>query len=155
MMNLIFWGVVFVLGLVFEILTLQLVSIWFAVGAVGAFIAAMSGFSVQGQLAIFVLVSIVLLLATRPLLSKLRVKNAIRTNADHNIGNTAIVIEEINPSLSTGRARINGVDWIAVSETGDILPVDTVVMIVQVEGAKLIVRNADDFKDPLAHQFRG
>lgn len=151
--NLIFWGAVFVIGLIAEAVTLQLVTIWFAVGAVGAFIADMAGMSFQGQLAVFVLVSVFLLLITRPLLSKLRVQHAARTNADKNIGESAVIIEEVNPALGTGRARSNGIDWIAVSETGDILPVETIAMIVRVEGAKLIVRDVKDFEKPFARDY--
>ena len=151
--NLIFWGAVFVIGLVAEFATLQLVTIWFAVGAIGGFISAMAGMSFQGQLAVFVLVSVVLLILTRPLLSKLRVQHAARTNADKNIGETAVIIEEVNPALGTGRARSNGVDWIAVSETGNILPAEKVVLIVRVDGAKLIVRDAKDFEKPFARDY--
>ncbi|MCQ2416296.1 MAG: NfeD family protein [Oscillospiraceae bacterium] len=142
--NLIFWGAVFVLGLIAEIMTLQLVTIWFAVGAVGAFIAALMNLSFQWQLAIFVVVSVFLLLITRPLLAAIRVKHVTPTNADGTVGKTAVILEEVNESLGTGRARLNGVDWMAVSETGAILPPDAIVKVVRVEGAKLIVTPANE-----------
>lgn len=143
--NLIFWGAIFVAGLIAEVVTLQLVTIWFAVGAAGAFIAAVAGLGFAGQLAIFVLVSVILLMLTRPLLAKLRVQHAVHTNADKNIGETAVILEEVNSAHGTGRARSKGVDWIAVSETGEILPAETIVVIVRIEGAKLIVRKAADY----------
>lgn len=142
MTYLIFWGVIFVITLIAEIASMQLISIWFTVGSVGAFIAAMKGVGFAGQLGIFVAISLVLLLATRPLLAKLRVNQEPRTNADKNIGETAVIIEEVNPALGTGRARIGGVDWIAVSETGEILPAEAIVTVTRVEGAKLFVRRA-------------
>ena len=148
---LLFWGVIFVVMLIAEIASMQLVSIWFAVGAAGAFVAAMMGLSFAAQLAIFVIVSVLLLLVTRPLLAKLRVKQQPRTNADLNIGETAVVIEGIDPSLGTGRARLGGVDWIAVSESGENIPVDTVVMVTRVDGAKLFVRDASEYAQPFAH----
>ena len=111
MMYLIFWGVIFVISLIAEIASMQLISIWFSVGSVGAFIAAMKGVGFPGQLGIFVAISVVLLLVTRPLLAKLRVNTEPRTNADKNIGETAVIIEEVDPALGTGRARIGGVDW--------------------------------------------
>lgn len=140
---LIFWGVTFVLAVIAELATMQLVSIWFAVGAVGAFIGALSGLNFVGQMAVFVAVSLVLLLATRPFLKKLRVKQTPPMNADKGIGQTAVVIEEINPDLGTGRARHNGVDWIAVSHTGAVIPEKSVVRIESIDGAKLIVRLAE------------
>ncbi len=142
MMYLIFWGVIFVISLIAEIASMQLISIWFTVGSVGAFIAAMKGVGFPGQLGIFVAISVVLLLVTRPLLAKLRVNTEPRTNADKNIGETAVIIEEVDPALGTGRARIGGVDWIAVSETGEILPAEAIVVVTRVEGAKLFVRRA-------------
>ena len=142
MMYLIFWGVIFVISLIAEIASMQLISIWFTVGSVGAFIAAMKGVGFPGQLGIFVAISVVLLLVTRPLLAKLRVNTEPRTNADKNIGETAVIIEEVDHALGTGRARIGGVDWIAVSETGEILPAEAIVIVTRVEGAKLFVRRA-------------
>ena len=148
---LLFWGVIFVVMLIAEIASMQLVSIWFAVGAAGAFVAAMMNVSFAAQLAIFVIVSVLLLLLTRPLLTKLRVKQQPRTNADLNIGETAVVIEDIDPALGTGRARLGGIDWIAVSESGENIPVDTVVMVTRVDGAKLFVRDASEYAQPFAH----
>lgn len=142
MTMMIFWGVVFVLMVIAECASMQLVTIWFAIGALGAFFAAMLHLGFTGQLAIFVLVSFILLLATRPLLKKLRVQNVVPMNADKEIGATAVIIEEVNTAVGTGRARLNGVDWIAVSENGTIIPVNTVVTVQQVQGAKLIVVEA-------------
>ena len=88
---LIFWGAVFVIMLIAEITTMQFVTIWFAAGAVGAFIAAMFELSFTVQMIIFVALSVLLLLITRPVFAKLRVKQQPRTNADLNIGETAVV----------------------------------------------------------------
>ena len=140
--NMIFWGVVFVLAAAAEAGTLQLVSIWFAVGAVAAFFACFADLSFTAQLGVFVGVSIFLLLVTRPFLSKLRVKQTPPMNAEKGIGQTAVVIQEVNPALGTGRARHNGVDWTAVSEDGSVIPVESVVIISRIDGAKIIVRRA-------------
>ena len=153
MMYLIFWGVIFVISLIAEIASMQLISIWFTVGSVGAFIAAMKGVGFPGQLGIFVAISLVLLLVTRPLLAKLRVNTEPRTNADKNIGETAVIIEEVDPALGTGRARIGGVDWIAVSESGGNIPAETVVMVTRVDGAKLVVRDAAEYAAPYSHDY--
>lgn len=138
----IFWGVIFVLTVIAEFASMQLISIWFAVGSLGAFFAAMFDLGFTAQLAIFVLVSMLLLIATRPLLKKLQVKNVVPMNADKEIGCTAVIIEEVNGAAGTGRVRLSGVDWMAVSEDGSVLPVDTVVTVTQVQGAKLLVKKA-------------
>ncbi len=142
MPTLIFWGVIFVAMLIAEIESMQFITIWFAAGAAGAFIAALMGASFALQMIIFVAVSLLLLLATRPLFAKMRVKQQPRTNADLNIGETAVVIEEINAALGTGRVRIAGVDWSAVAETGEIISPETIVIVTNIDSAKLIVRDA-------------
>ncbi|MBR4201868.1 MAG: NfeD family protein [Oscillospiraceae bacterium] len=139
---LIFWGVVFVVALIAELASMQLVSIWFAVGAAGAFGAAMVHWGFAAQLLIFVLISVVLLLITRPLLAKFRVGRELRSNADLNIGEQAVVIETVDAAHGTGRVRLKGVDWMAVSETGSVIPVNTVVTVMRVEGSKLFVYDA-------------
>ena len=150
---LIFWGIIFVAALIAEIASMQLVSIWFAVGAAGSFVAALAGLGFPAQLGIFVLVSVILLLVTRPLLSKLRVRVQPRTNADLNIGESAVVIETVDPAHGTGRVKLGGVDWMAISETGSTIPAETIVLVTRVEGAKLYVREAEDFEKPFARDY--
>ena len=139
---LIFWGVICVLAVIVEFASMQLVSIWFAFGAAGAFIGTLADLGFTGQLGIFVLVSLLLLLVTRPFLAKLRVKQTPPMNADKDIGKQAVVIETVDAAHGTGRVRANGVDWSAVSETGEVLEVKTIVTVSRVDGAKLIVRRA-------------
>ena len=138
---LIFWGIIFILAAIAECTTMQLIPIWFAVGALAAVIAALCGLGFTAQFAVFVFASFLLLLLTRPLLRGLKVKNVAVMNAQRDIGASAQVIEEINPALGTGRVRVNGVDWIAVSEMGDVIPKDSVVIISQIDGAKLVVHS--------------
>lgn len=138
---LIFWGIIFILAAIAECTTMQLITIWFAVGALAAVIAALCGLGFTAQFAIFVLASFLLLLLTRPLLRGLKVKHVAVMNAQRDIGASAQVIEEINPALGTGRVRVNGVDWIAVSEMGDVIPKDSIVIISQIDGAKLVVHS--------------
>ena len=142
MVHLIFWFVVIVLTIIAEIATMQLVSIWFSVGALGALIGSLFGLGFTAQLAIFVLASAFLLLLTRPLLRSIKIKDIPQMNAQRDVGASAVVIEEINPALGTGRARINGVDWAAVSANGNCIAKDSIVTIVQIDGAKLIVIEA-------------
>lgn len=147
--HLILWGVIFAVMVIYELVSFQLVSIWFAAGAIGGFIAALCDLSLVNQLLIFVLVSLVLLVATRPLLKKITHGKAQATNADLDIGKTAVVIEEINNDAGTGRARINGVDWKAVSDEGIIIPEGTIVTVKEINGAKLIVSVCEE-KDKTA-----
>ena len=60
------WLAVFVLLIVIELATMGLTTIWFAGGAVAGFIASMLGANVVIQAVVFFVVSIVLLIFTRP-----------------------------------------------------------------------------------------
>lgn len=140
-MEVLFWALTTVAFIIAEILTIQLVSIWFAAGA---FITMLCSYFMETtfveELVIFIISSAVLLLITFPFLKNKRKVTHIGTNSELEIGRTASVIEEINNVKGTGRVRLNGVDWSAVSADGDdIIPVDTVVTVVQVQGAKLFI----------------
>lgn len=137
--SMILWGVVFAVAVIAELATLQLVTIWFAAGALAAFITAAIGFSTMAQTIVFTAVSVLLLCVTRPLLQKMRVKDVIPTNYDAEVGKLALVIEEINPSLNTGRVKIGGVNWRARTENDSVLPVETSVRVVRIEGTTAFV----------------
>ncbi len=140
---LIIWGATFALMVIAELCTLQLVSIWFAAGAAAAFGAAYFGFELWVQLVAFVAVSLVLLIATRPLLKKVKVQDTQPTNAEIDIGKTAVVIEDIYNAYDKGRARLHGVDWKARSSDGTRIPKDTIVTIDDMKGSKLYVSVAN------------
>lgn len=130
--------------LVLEMLTLGLTSIWFAGGAFAAFIASLCHAPVAIQVLCFLVVSIVLLIFTRPIAEKYFNRNREKTNVDSLAGQQGRVLEEINGFLQTGKVLLNGMEWSAVSENeGDILGADTKVTVVRIEGAHLVVKASD------------
>lgn len=136
--NLVLWGIVFAVMVIAELMSFQLVSIWFAAGALAAFIATLCDLGMGMQMFIFVVVSVVLLTVTRPLLKKFTV-GKLPTNIDIDIGKTAVVIEDVNNSADKGRARLNGVDWKAVSTDGSLIREGSIVKIDEIKGTKLFV----------------
>lgn len=133
------WAIAFVIFLVVEGVTLNaLVSIWFAVAALLAMFAAMAGLGFVWQLSIFVVSSIVLLIATKALVKKLR-GNKPDPNADYDIGKSAVVIEDVCNIANKGRVKLDGVDWAARSADGSDIAEGTVVTVKKVDGSKLIV----------------
>lgn len=136
--HLIIWGVVLVVMVIAELSSAQFISIWFSVGSIAAFISAFF-LPFEWQFVIFLAVSILLLIFTRPIFKKFANTAKHATNADLDVGKKAIVIEEINTVMGTGRVTLNGVDWIAVSSDGSIVPKGATVVIKEVEGAKFIV----------------
>ena len=134
------WLAVFVLLIVIELATMGLTTIWFAGGAVAGFIASMLGANVVIQAVVFFVVSIVLLIFTRPFAVRYINSNKTKTNIDGLIGQEALVLEEINNIRETGCARLEGKEWTARSVDDTVIPTDTVVIVERIEGVKLIVK---------------
>lgn len=135
------WVVLLIVFLIMEAATVQLVSVWFAVGALAALIANLGGLNVIGQIVLFLVLSAVCLVATRPLVKKLTAAKIQKTNADRCIGAEAVVTEEINNLESTGQVKVIGNIWTARSTDDTIIEKGTVVIVERMEGVKLIVRN--------------
>ena len=102
-------------------------------------IAAICGGPVWLQIALFFVVSIVCLAATRPLVKKLLRKDVTATNADRVLGQTARVTESIDNAVPTGAVYVGGMTWTARSESGQPIPRNAQVKIVRMEGVRLFV----------------
>ena len=134
------WLGVLAVMVVAEILTTQLVSVWFAVGALGAFFVALAGVDeLWVQIVVFVAVSAVALIATRPLVRRLVNKKAVPTNADMVIGQTGIVIDKIDNDNETGLVKVNGSVWTARASDGAVIELNEKVIIDEIRGVKLFV----------------
>ena len=143
-METIFWLILFVILLVIEILTMGLTTIWFAGGALVAFILAFVGFGLPVQIIVFLLVSIGLLVLTRPIAMKFVNQERQKTNAESLIGQKAIVLERIDTLHGTGRAEVNGMEWSAKTDDSDeTIDAGEVVVIEGIQGVKLIVRKEE------------
>lgn len=140
-MQAIIWlGIVIVL-IVVEIITLGLTTIWFAGGAAVACIAALLGTSMLVQVILFMVVSVVLLFATRPMAMKYMNKNRTKTNAESLIGKEAVVTQPIENLKAQGQVMVNGMEWTARTATeGERIEKDTIVAIERIDGVKLIVK---------------
>ena len=136
---LIVWIVLLVVFVILEALTTQLTTIWFALGAVAAIIAYMFDAATWVQWVVFTLVSLIALAVTRPFVKKITNKAKTRTNADMVIGKTAVVETTINNAQAQGTVKVNGNIWTARSEKGDIIPAGSSVVIMRIDGVKLIV----------------
>ena len=145
-LSLLLWASVIIIAVIIEAGTFQFVSVWFALGGIVALIADIAGASFGVQFALFTVSSVIFLIIGFPLGRKLADFKKTSTNFEMNIGKTATVIEEINSAQSTGRVRLNGVDWIAVSADGSIIPKDSAVVVSEIKGTKLTVALKDTAK---------
>lgn len=137
------WVALLIAFLIVEACTVQLVSIWFAVGALVALIANLCSLSPALQLCLFLVASAVCLIVTRPLVKRFTKTKFERTNADRCIGKEAVVTEEINNLLAKGQVKVDGNVWTARSEDDTVIPVGQSVFVKRMEGVKLIVQNKE------------
>lgn len=139
-MTSIYWLIAFVILVGIEVATLALTTIWFAGGALAAFLVSLAGFEIEVQLVAFVAVSFVLLFLTRPVISRYLHVPEARTNVDSLIGRQARVTEKIDNESGTGAAVVGGQEWTARAlQDGQIYPADMIVTIKKIQGVKLIV----------------
>ena len=133
------WAGIAIASVILEIATVSaLVSIWFAFGALVAMIIAVFNNTFWIQMVVFLVVSLVLALALRPLTAKLLRGAAIPTNADRLIGMRTTLLEDITSEVGTLKA--GGLVWNAVSYDGKPVNKGTEVEILSMEGNKLIVK---------------
>lgn len=139
----IFWLIVIVVMAIIEIITLGLTTIWFAGGALIAFIASLLGVNLLVQSILFVVISVILLAVTRPLAVEFFNTNRIKTNAESLIGKTAVVLQEIDNLRAKGMVSVDGQEWSARSVQDKIIPDETQVEIVEISGVKLLVKEKE------------
>ena len=134
----IFWLLAVIGFLALEAMTLNLVSVWFAVGSVAALISCLFVSSFRVQAVVFVVVSALCLLALKPLVARLR-KAPTATNGDRCLGREARVLTAVSAE-ETGRVRLDGVDWNARCATpGDRLAPGETCRVTEFHSTLLIV----------------
>ena len=133
------WLAAFVVFIGIEIGTMALTTIWFAGGALAAFLVTFTGAGIELQLAVFFIVSLALLIFTRPFALKFINKDAVKTNAESLVGRTARVTSRSDNDLATGTAVVNGQEWTARSADGTPIAEGTMVEIKEIKGVKLMV----------------
>ena len=139
--DMIVWIAALIVAIIVEIITMGLTSIWFAGGALVALIAAALNGPLWLQIACFVVVSVLLLVFTRPVAIKYFNKGRVRTNAESVVGKKAIVVSTIDNLQGVGQVTVEGQEWSARSaEDGSVLEKGTVVEVVAISGVKLICK---------------
>lgn len=135
------WFILFLVLLVVEFATVNLVTIWFALGALGAVFVSLVTESLAVQSIVFVVVSILALLLTKPLIKKFNIIHKEPTNCDRLIGMEAVVVEDIKDN-EYGKVKILGDVWLAASKTS--IKEGTKVVVKDIQGVKLIVEKKEE-----------
>ena len=137
----IIWLAVFVIAIIIEATTAELVSIFFCAGAlVSLIVSFIPGVNWWVEVILFVIISGASLLGLRPLMNKFLNKEKRDTNIDEMIGKKGLMIKGCD-ELNHGEIKVNGVIWTAMSEDEKVeIKANEKVVIVGVNGNKLIVK---------------
>ena len=118
---------------------LHLVSLWFAVGALGGLAVYLLGGPLWLQITVFLLISCALLAALWPLSKKYLKPKLTATNVDSIIGSTGYVTAAVDNIHGQGQVKLGAMEWTARSTTGDPIPAETLVRVDRIEGVKVFV----------------
>ena len=140
----IFWLAAMVVFIAAEAMTVSLVSIWFAAGALGAILVALLGGGLVLQVTVFLALAVALLLSLRSIVRKHFTPHVTRTNIDSVIGATGIVVTPVNNIAALGQVQIGGVEWSARSTSGSHIPAGALVKVDRIEGVKVFVSLAEE-----------
>ena len=134
------WLGVFVLTVILEASTQDFVSIWFAVGALVAIAISYSA-PFWVELIVFVVISAMALIFTRPLVKKLMDRTVRKTNSDEFVGKRVKVEKEIT-KYDGGLVKLNGIVYSAIlmEEEEETIPLDSIVEVVSLKGNRVVVK---------------
>ena len=133
------WIASIIVLLIIEGATSGLVTIWFAIGAVAALLAELIGAPIWLQAVVFLIVSFVTLVFTRPLAQRHLNNKTQPTNADRLIGRECIVTERIDNIAGTGAVSVGGQTWTARAVSDEPIQPKAIAVVRRIEGVKLIV----------------
>lgn len=134
----IIWFVIIIVAALIEMNTMDLTSIWFSVGALVAFVLSLTKVSMPVQVIAFLVVSVILVIAVRPVAKNYFKSNTISTNSDRLVGKVATCTKPIGLG-ERGEVKIDGKYWLAVTSGDKDIEIDEKVEVLAIEGVKLIV----------------
>ncbi|MDD6245020.1 MAG: NfeD family protein [bacterium] len=135
------WLIFFIILVIVELITVNLVTIWFALGALITSLVSLYTTDTVILLAFFVITSLLLLILTKPVVKKLKVKKVVATNLDQVIGKTGIVSVPIEKD-KIGEVKVLGKTWSAYSDKE--ISKDKKVKILSISGVKLKVEEKEE-----------
>lgn len=131
-----FWFITFLILLFIELITVNLVTIWFAIGSLGALITASITDMVVIQIIVFIILSVVSLIVTKPIVKKIRTRKITPTNLDRVIGKIGTVTKKITKD-SYGEVKVEGSIWTAKANKE--IREKSQIKVLKIEGVKLLV----------------
>lgn len=139
---LIVWLTIIIVSAIVEFVTVSLVSIWFTIGGIAALLALLLGVSSTIQVTLFVLLSILCLVITRPLAKKYLKTNIISTNYDRIIGKHGLVTKTIDADTK-GEVKVMSTTWLATSIDNTTIHEGDYCEVLAIEGVHLVVKKIE------------
>lgn len=137
------WIIALIAFVIIEALTYQLLTIWFAVGALGAVVCAVAGFGFNTQIMVFIVVSALTLFILRPIsMRHFKVKGE-KTNIDSLIGAKVLITEEVNNLSDSGKGKLYGMEWTVRSTDNSVIEKGCIAEVEKIEGVKLMVKKGE------------
>ncbi len=133
------WTIIIIISIIVEALTVNLVSIWFALAALVALLCDQMALSIATQIILFTIISVVIIAITRPIAKKYLKGKITKTNLDRAIGKHCLVTETITPDKK-GEAKVMGTLWLAASLDNEIIEAGQYAEVVSIEGAHVVVK---------------
>ena len=137
----IYWLIIILILSSIEIITINLVTIWFVASAAIALVVSLFTDSFYIQFLVFGIAGLIIMVLTRPILRKLLKKDDTKTNLDRVIGMSGICTEEISSKNDIGEVKVDGKRWSAISSSK--IKKGDVVIITEINGVKLKVKKGE------------
>lgn len=135
------WLIVAGVCFILEIITVGFLIFWFAIAALVVSLLSLLIPNVIVQSVIFVILSAILVLFTRPFAKKVNASDNTITNSNRFIGKTGLVKKALSEHQS-GQVKVEGEVWTAVLDENILqeIPEGSTVEIIAIDGVKLIVK---------------
>ena len=135
-----FWLIIAGICFLIEIFTITFLMFWPGLAAVIAMILALLNVPTTAQVIVFAVLSILLLIFTKPLTKKLFKSSNVETNANSIIGKKGIVQADINNYDTTGKVKVEGELWTAITDDSEIIKAGEQITVLSIDGVKLKVK---------------
>ncbi len=153
-METMFWLIMIVIFVVAEIVTVGLTSIWFAGGALVSLICSALGMDFFWQIIVFVVVSVILLIFTRPWAMKFLKPRLVKTNYESAIEKKVCLTEAVDNIKGTGAAMLNGQEWTARAyEEGKTFEAGEIVVVKEIRGVTMYVVENNEMSQKLVQNM--
>jgi membrane protein implicated in regulation of membrane protease activity len=133
------WVALVIIFALIEVFTLGLTTVWFAIAALIMVFLSFLKISLPVQTLIFLAISALLLIFTRPVAVKKFKIGREKTNVDSLIGKHVLVTKKIS-EFEKGEVKVSGLIWADRSEQNTEIVAGTKCEVLRIEGVQLIVR---------------